>query len=300
MRHVLSAVLLLAAVVAARADDPKPKGDPPKHDEKAEKAEPLKAPADRLAALQKEYDEGMKKFMEEYRAAKNDDERQKAFKLQPDRAAFAKKYLALATDAPKDPVAVDALVWVVNNAGYASEGAKALDLLARDHAADPKVGPVCARLVYMQSAAVEPFLRAVIAKNTDAAARGMACLALGQVLKRQAELVRSLKEDASLAERLGAMAQYGPQRIKELQAMDPAAAEKAAEETFERVVKEFGDVKTGDRPLGPMATAELFEMRHLSVGKAAPDIEGEDVDGQKFKLSDYRGKVILLDFWGNW
>jgi peroxiredoxin len=32
----------------------------------------------------------------------------------------------------------------------------------------------------------------------------------------------------------------------------------------------------------------------------APEIAGEDIDGKKFKLSDYRGKVVLLDFWGNW
>jgi predicted Zn finger-like uncharacterized protein len=36
------------------------------------------------------------------------------------------------------------------------------------------------------------------------------------------------------------------------------------------------------------------------VGSAAPEIEAEDLDGKKFKLSDYRGKVVLLDFWGNW
>ncbi len=32
----------------------------------------------------------------------------------------------------------------------------------------------------------------------------------------------------------------------------------------------------------------------------APEIVGEDVDGVPFKLSDYRGKVVVLDFWGNW
>ena len=42
---------------------------------------------------------------------------------------------------------------------------------------------------------------------------------------------------------------------------------------------------------------ELFEIRNLSVGKTAPDIEGEDQDGKRFKLSDYRGKVVLLYFW---
>jgi len=38
----------------------------------------------------------------------------------------------------------------------------------------------------------------------------------------------------------------------------------------------------------------------LAVGKVAPEISGVDVDGRKFKLSDYRGKVVVLDFWGDW
>jgi hypothetical protein len=38
----------------------------------------------------------------------------------------------------------------------------------------------------------------------------------------------------------------------------------------------------------------------LSISQLAPDIEGEDLDGVKFKLSDYRGKVVVLDFWGHW
>jgi hypothetical protein len=36
------------------------------------------------------------------------------------------------------------------------------------------------------------------------------------------------------------------------------------------------------------------------AGKPAPEIEGTDLDGKSFKLSDYRGKVVLLDFWGHW
>ena len=31
-----------------------------------------------------------------------------------------------------------------------------------------------------------------------------------------------------------------------------------------------------------------------------PDIRGEDMDGVPFALSDYRGKVVVLDFWGFW
>jgi hypothetical protein len=41
-------------------------------------------------------------------------------------------------------------------------------------------------------------------------------------------------------------------------------------------------------------------LRPLLIGKVAPEIHAEDTDGKPFKLSDYRGKVVLLDFWGHW
>jgi hypothetical protein len=36
------------------------------------------------------------------------------------------------------------------------------------------------------------------------------------------------------------------------------------------------------------------------VGQPAPEIVGEDIDGVPFRLSDYRGHVVVLDFWGHW
>ncbi len=41
-------------------------------------------------------------------------------------------------------------------------------------------------------------------------------------------------------------------------------------------------------------------MLNLVVGKPAPEIEGADMDGKPFKLSDYKGKVVVLVFWGTW
>ncbi|MCZ6597611.1 MAG: PDZ domain-containing protein, partial [Planctomycetota bacterium] len=38
----------------------------------------------------------------------------------------------------------------------------------------------------------------------------------------------------------------------------------------------------------------------LMVGDLAPEIDGEDLDGIPFKLSDYRGKVVVLSYWGFW
>ncbi len=46
--------------------------------------------------------------------------------------------------------------------------------------------------------------------------------------------------------------------------------------------------------------APEFRRARLQVGMVAPDIAGEDLDGARFQLSDYRGKVVVLDFWGFW
>ena len=39
---------------------------------------------------------------------------------------------------------------------------------------------------------------------------------------------------------------------------------------------------------------------NFAIGDLAPDIHGEDLDEVAFSLSDYRGKVVVLDFWGDW
>jgi peroxiredoxin len=36
------------------------------------------------------------------------------------------------------------------------------------------------------------------------------------------------------------------------------------------------------------------------VGAPAPEIDGEDLDGKPMKLSDFRGQVVVLAFWGEW
>jgi hypothetical protein len=43
----------------------------------------------------------------------------------------------------------------------------------------------------------------------------------------------------------------------------------------------------------PMPSAPL-------QASVAVEIAGEDLDGVPFRLSDYRGRVVVLDFWGDW
>jgi len=48
------------------------------------------------------------------------------------------------------------------------------------------------------------------------------------------------------------------------------------------------------------AREALHVLRFLSIGAVVQDFEATTFDGQTFKLSDYRGRVVLLDFWGFW
>jgi hypothetical protein len=80
-----------------------------------------------------------------------------------------------------------------------------------------------------------------------------------------------------------------------LQSADSDAERKAAEKDLRDVASLTKDPKVLAR-----AKDALFEIEHLQVGCTAPEIAGVDVEGTPFKLSDYRGKAVLLDFWGFW
>ena len=77
---------------------------------------------------------------------------------------------------------------------------------------------------------------------------------------------------------------------------DPPADKRA---TIIADIKQAMELGAGTR-VADYAKGMLFELENLQVGMKAPDIMGADTDGVEFKLSDYRGKVVVLDFWGDW
>ena len=42
------------------------------------------------------------------------------------------------------------------------------------------------------------------------------------------------------------------------------------------------------------------ELTRLSTPIQAPDFQLEDMDGEKYSLQSYRGKVVILNFWATW
>ncbi len=54
------------------------------------------------------------------------------------------------------------------------------------------------------------------------------------------------------------------------------------------------------RALAQVAETRLDDLHNLAVGKPAPQIKGTDIHGKPLALSDYRGKVVAIIFWGTW
>jgi AhpC/TSA family len=81
-----------------------------------------------------------------------------------------------------------------------------------------------------------------------------------------------------------------------LQEDDPGRAETLLTEGLTA----YTEISLNGRSVAEIAEPILFVLQNLAIGKTAPDIEGTDFDEVAFKLSDYRGKVVVLDFWGDW
>ena len=56
---------------------------------------------------------------------------------------------------------------------------------------------------------------------------------------------------------------------------------------------------TGDEPLD-VGTLPLQAVVNLAVGDLVPDVSFKTVDGEDRKLSDFRGRFVLLDAWATW
>ncbi|MBC8353583.1 MAG: redoxin domain-containing protein [Planctomycetes bacterium] len=108
-------------------------------------------------------------------------------------------------------------------------------------------------------------------------------------------MIRLVKDRSELAECYEIV--FGKDFLPELQRLGQTGLATRIEALFERAEKKYADVKFRSGTIGEVAKSELYDIRHLAVGKVAPDIEGKDQNGKRFKLSDYGGKVLLLYFW---
>jgi hypothetical protein len=201
---------------------------------------------------------------------------------------------------PKDATSFEIVVWLLQIGRGHTDRAELLGLIEKNHMQREELAAQCNMLARDE----EPLAREIVERSMKdsphAAVRGHATFALAQAALRDADAAQRMRDEKD-EEKLARLRKFTPaDQLAKLDSMDIPAVRKDAEAMLERVANEYADVSAGKRTLGEQASNQLFEMRHLVVGKPAPDIEAEDLAGTPFKLSDYRGKVVLLDFWGHW
>src|SRR6516162_5158229 len=77
--------------------------------------------------------------------------------------------------------------------------------------------------------------------------------------------------------------EYGKEVVNQLRKDTWDKLNKQVEESFAMVAEKYADMKLRPnraKAFADLARSELYEIQNLSVGKVAPEIEGEDVSGQ--------------------
>jgi len=213
----------------------------------------------------------------------------------------AEKIMTAVRPYAASPDAVEVLVWVANVSRGPQPGSEAVRLLQTHHLTHPQTITLAERFNFSPTKWVEPLLREQLASpDLPKASRSRVLYDLAVTKQYQSKLPGELlaMSDDQIAQMNDL---YGKDVIEGVRRMDVTKAETEAIGLFTELAQKYWQEKT-DRGLafGDVAKSAIFEIQHLSIGKVAPDIVGEDTEGVKFKLSEYRGKVVMLSFWGTW
>ncbi len=230
---------------------------------------------------------------------------------------YGPKLWRLAQDSPRHQAAFEALIWLVGHGPSFFDArverdalmSQVVDALIHDHLetiaghlTDRNVAMALNMSEQIQTPYFDRLLRALFERGRDRPARGRMGLALGRYLKAEADCIARLTRPETDSRRPLDLYFLDPAFADQLRKTDRAAIEHKAEDVLKRVIDDYGDVLyfngavTTQETLANIAKRELAEIRSLSVGKTAPEIVGDDVQGKPMKLSEFRGKVVLLDF----
>jgi peroxiredoxin len=220
-----------------------------------------------------EYENSVRANTQKMIAAATEEEKNKYRSSIPSAGPYATKMMQLVQANLDKPDVVKAVSWLVTGAASFPEGQEALKMLGTSFADRKGIAEAVKQLEY-HGLPAEPILKAVIEKNTKREEKAAALYALGAV---------HFKNFDASADRVSSEASKGK-----------------AIECFQQLNADFADVTIQGFKLSDFAAKMLFEMTNLQVGCEAPEIEGKDADGVSFKLSDYRGKHVVVIFWGGW
>ena len=134
------------------------------------------------------------------------------------------------------------------------------------HLKSSKLIPLCMAMATLPDPRSLSLLEKIQATNPDGKIQGVAALGAAMILK-------SLGDNPDLTRK----------RLTNLR----------------KAIIQSADVEIGGTTVAKLAEDELYIISHLSKGRIAPDLSGLDSGSRPLKLSDHKGKVIVLLFWSN-
>ncbi|SKB03791.1 Peroxiredoxin [Prosthecobacter debontii] len=206
--------------------------------------------------------------------AKTEEEKAKYRGTIPSVGPYATQVLQIVEKNASEPGSATGVSWLITQAAAFPEYDAALKLLGTTYAQSSGIAPAVKALEYQPLEKVEPILKTIRETNPHAEEKAAALYALGMQHFR--------RFDAALT----------PEQAE--------ASKTQAMDCFQEIVSSYSQVSIQGFPIADQAGRMLFEMSNLSVGSEVPEIDGKDVDGTGFKLSDFRGKHVVLMFWGGW
>ena len=73
----------------------------------------------------------------------------------------------------------------------------------------------------------------------------------------------------------------------------------ASVDVLEKIVDQFGESVQACYPIQKVKK-RIAQVKASAVGSVAPEFELKDLEGNPVKLSSFRGKYVLIDFWASW
>ena len=257
-------------------------------------------PQDKFEAIQTRFAEAQRQFFMEMQSVSDPKDMTKMVETKmPDFGAYSREALAIAEAHPGSDVAYECLQWILITDQSMDAPMKAADLVIRDFIQDDRMIDLAEGLNSLSGQAPSRVLRALVEHGPDEDTRAIASIGLARCLLMTAEFSSRVLNDTPENIAL-ASAYFGDKAMAYYRSADSDALRREVERILETAVKKYPEAALNEGTLVDVADTMLFALRNLGIGKVAPEIAGEDIEGVSFKLSDYRGKVVMLDFWGDW
>lgn len=273
MRISIHAGALLVAALATGLPARAARGATPAPSASPRAALQEEDPEERYDALVEDFNDFYQSWRADIRAqiekARADNAPMPAIPMRPPVGPFVERFQAAAADYAGTDGAVPFLIWIVEIGSSAGpEAAKqSLQLLLSTHIESERLAELGEGLPQLVSILGEGSLESLCQRlEKDAGSRELRAWAC---YHRQTPVLTTAAIDSK---------EY--------------AAAKA------ELVARLAEVK--DERVKGRISSSLREREAFAIGMVAPDIVGIDLDGTAFKLSDYKGKVLFVDFWGDW